>query len=274
MESADAFQQVCDKAMPALLKGDKRGFDSLLGIAHPQLATLKESLIYRFQTDFERRRQECGDPVDWKHVGAKKIGSALRQYIYICRYKKLLISWSFTAQEANGRWSFVACRWEYGAMSILSSLRSSDQATSETCLRFCGGIVDLLAHGKSEAGDAIQKSCVLQDPASRASMSEASGRFLAAVASSGNVLKCELVGAKDIGGAVGEYCYLIAWERGTTLVHFYAYRSDENWRLVGFVWEGEMNSMFSRVAMESSTFPDAPPRTAGNPVIETNTKSR
>jgi hypothetical protein len=271
--SAEAFQKICDQAMPDLLNCDVHGFETLMTIAYPQLKLQKGALAYRFQTELERYRQELGNPIDWKCVGQKKIGSALRQYVYVCRYAKQLVCWSLTAQEQNGRWSLYGFHFECGPGLPLGQFPSDGPGKNVDCLRLCGRVADLFAHGKTEAAETFRKNFTSEDPAAFAKFAEAINSVLLAVSWSGNLLKCELVSAKDVGGVAGEYCYLMQWDRGAAVVRFQVYRAREDWKLLGFFWDADANSMFAKVPMESGQLSESP-QTARAAKTETKTELR
>jgi hypothetical protein len=97
-------------------------------------------------------------------------------------------------------------------------------------------------------------------PAFRAELN----RVLIGVSYFGELLKCELIGMKDLGGVVREYCYLIQWDRKPVILYVRAYRPKEDWVLAGFRTFDDPPSIYSIGAIQS-------PKQVGEP--QTATKS-
>ena len=92
-----------------LFKGDAKGFGALKKlIGDPRYHGAWTLSADSFLGQADRVHGDNGDPVDWKYLGVKRIGSAVRQYVYICRYTKAPLFWCFVAQEADGKWFLAA----------------------------------------------------------------------------------------------------------------------------------------------------------------------
>ena len=113
--SVETLQQVYEKAMPDLLQGDIKGFETLVRTAPPEFKAGRHILAHRFQRDFQQSREGRGEPIDWTCLGVKNIGTVYRYSIYVCRHTKRPTFWYFGAYQMNGRWLLNGVRWALGS---------------------------------------------------------------------------------------------------------------------------------------------------------------
>ena len=245
------YKRVCDKAMPDLLNRDWRGIDAVATTADAGFRLqITGELIPKFREGCQRC--DIGKPIDWRYLGRKKIGSTFRQYMYLCRYTRGVLLWSFRAVKQHGQWSLDNITFASDWRQIFDSLfADSKTETDAACPPLCGEIASLLAHGKSGASDLAKKSLLRRSPANEAAMGAVVDHLLTSAFLGGDLARCELVSAEDVGGVLGRYTYLIQWDRSYTVVHLTVYRPVDDWKLVGCVYEGNAGALFAKVALES-----------------------
>ena len=101
VESAEEFQRVCESTLDDLLHGNAAGLETLF---RADSEAGFRAFSDRLRRQYESNQQDRGEPLDWKFLGTRQIGTGLRQYLYVCRYTRMPIIWRFAAVEQEGRW--------------------------------------------------------------------------------------------------------------------------------------------------------------------------
>jgi hypothetical protein len=245
--------------MPLLSRGDEAGFEAFKSVAPQSIHLQIDGLAHQFRK-VEQPHGE-GNLIEWKFVGAKRIGTMMCQNIYVSRTTRDVWFWFFTGCEVSGRMCFRGWgRWASDE-AVFDELSADDQSKDPTCLRRCSELVDLLAQGKSQAVEVFRKNAARQDPESQANLEQAVKKFLSMSATRGRCLKRELVRERNFGGFAQESCYLLGWEGGGYCsIRFYLYRPAEDWKITGlsFDFDGDCQAMLGKVALDSKTYGTAP----------------
>ena len=247
----DAFRQMCEKAMPDLLQGNPKGFEALKpACSSPQAEAFLKDVAYTFRTVFQRNRDDFGRPVDWKYLGAKRIGPGFRHDFYACRYSRRLYLWDFGAYEKDGRWSLVGLHGNTDAANLLDDLPADASKKDPACLKLCEEVLVPLVHAKGEAIDAIKRNVAEQDAAMLANLGEIRHACFADVSANGHLVKWDFAQARDLGGWLAEYCYTVEFDRGVRFARFVLYRPAKDWKLIGFSFNGDYDAMLAKTALE------------------------
>lgn len=263
--SAEAIRAVCEEAMPDLLQGNPKGWDGLRSVLDPQLASAFEALAFQFTQEHARFKDLLGEPIDWKYLGEKRIGSVGRQYFFVCRYAKAMRFWYFNTYEVQNRWLLISLVYNSDPSQILASLPNDPNAPSPTCVTVCGPTVEAIAHGKGEAAEQLTQLMVHQDPATVAFNQATLQRCQAEIAGFGRLLKCEPVYVRELDGWLAECCYAVQWEQSLRLIQFRLYRPDNDWQLLHWSIDSNSEPLLAKMSLEPS--PVSLPRQAVRPLV-------
>lgn len=262
---ANSVQQVCDEAMPDLLQGKEKGFETLKkAAADPRMNMPLDNEAYKFRRDYADYREKLGEPIAWKYLGVKKVGTVIREYVYVCQNSKMPLFWYFGAYELDGQWHLTSFKWDNQIQRLLDTIPADGSSKDPACAKLCEEILDPLIHGKGEAADAFIRHLVDQSPATVAFFDRAIKELSSDSSKNGRVVKCELVHAKEIGGLAGECFYAVQWERGLRLFRFYLYRSEKDWKVEGFWADRDPKEVLQRVGMELNPLSTAPQTAQSN----------
>jgi hypothetical protein len=247
-DSARVFRQVCEKAMPDLLKRD---FDSASTALSSISVASRKSDLQAFLASTKWKFQlanPAGEPIDWKYVGVKRLGDKLSQLTYVCRYSKQPIMWSFIAQKQDGRWALTGMHVDDLPANIVRSCGSDSEISDEPCRELCSEFVELLAHGKTEAVAFFQKNCTTAADADKTkSMVTAT---LMDISGYGSLLSSELVHARDWNGTLRSFTYLMQWDRNIATIDVYVYRPGKDWKFLGLSGDANLERIFADVPVK------------------------
>jgi hypothetical protein len=226
VETPEAFQAVCDQAMPALLQGKLP--DVLSKVASEQDV---KDFADRFRKQFEPVRADLGEPLGSSYVGVRKRGATLRQYVYLCRYSETVVVWRLTAVRNEGRWSLAGCTFDQ-QLSLLFLQTAPEAADAESGgEKLADKIVDALVRGRSEALDLL-KAGSLSNASSNGMRREAE-QAIASIVLAGGSLTNENVDTKSAGGVLTDRSYLVRCKRGAMCIQILLYRPNSDWKVLG-----------------------------------------
>ena len=254
VDSPEAFKACCDEAMPDLLAGNVRAAEAFRKVApEAKLA----SFGYEFRRQIERGDGERGEAIDWKYLGEKRLGSTLRQYLYVARYSVLPLIWRFTAVEEEGKWMLEGITWNSKTESLLSAAPTGEEDAA--CGKICSTIAWSLGQGKPETRELVRANFLKAGPQFMDRLDEVVVKVLAKAEQS-RFLKAEHVASRLIGDVLCESSYLVQFDNGWFIARFELYRAQDPWRLKGMQIETDTSEVLERMAI--STPSDSAVRTA------------
>jgi hypothetical protein len=228
VESPEAFQAICDKAMPDLLQGKVP--DALRKVT-PDARV--DAMGADLRTKLEPLRAAYGAPVDWVCAGARKRGDMLCQFVYLCRHDQGVVVWRLSAVEVKGRWCLADCHFDSNLAGLLSQAPAAAPDNDSPYARLGDKMADLIVHSRSEAVETMKANSVLHDSAVSETIRRGVEQAMALVLIDGGVVKCGAVDTQSVGGVLALRSYCVQCERGTIQMSFIFYRPGDDWKVLG-----------------------------------------
>lgn len=101
------MQALCEGALMRLTKGQSGGFDLLRQHSVDKKEDAELDRFFRSQADrvknFIRR---WGKPLEHKLIARRRVGDSFFRYVYLCKYEKNFLRWSFTFYQPKDGWYF------------------------------------------------------------------------------------------------------------------------------------------------------------------------
>jgi hypothetical protein len=245
-ESPDAVRRLLDKAVPELLDGHDRAAELFGMVGGEKTARIPRQLQAKRDEDPE----DLGVPLGWNYLGERRLGDAICQYVYVCRYSNSPLVLRFVTMKRNGRWLMLQDSANCDALALVAEASSDRSSKPGDYLGLCDKLVDQIVHGDSEVVQTVKASSLRKgkEPFSRAVL-----QIPGAVAMLGGVSSCERVEAKNVGGVFAQCSYVVQCQtRNGLFLRFTFYRPDKEWKLAGLSMQSfnKMDDLLAGAALE------------------------
>jgi hypothetical protein len=228
VESPEAFKKVCDEAMPDLLKMNARGVVPFREVCNDACCDALVSNIEKLSA----AQKDLGTPVGWTYLGVRKLGSMLRQYVYVSRYALGPVFWQFTAFERGGRWTSGQFYMKSGQniWSVFALVPRDRRFDNAECAVIGERILDFMKTGKGDAAEIVKRDCLRTEPAMVEEWGEALKKAHGFVTYLGGALSSEMVATSGVGDVLAARLYHVRCADNALTVTMTFYRPAKDWK--------------------------------------------